>query len=271
MEPGNPLLLDIGNSRLKALPLAAFASDRWQASLSQSELDGKPFQQVLDEVLGRLLDDARSRGAATPALWATGGRRDPEVERWCRSRHWQLHLVRAGESPAPIRLSTSYHRPESLGSDRWLAMIAALQLASPPLVVADAGTALTLDVVLGEGGINSHDGGVILPGLQLARQSLEPCVGELAPDGARRDSPPSVGRSTAEGIEKGALLAAGSAIAALLAELKQQQGCCSLLLTGGDGERLAQAAMLQAWQPRFEPQLTLRGLAAVARAAGRRL
>ncbi len=273
MKSGASVLVDIGNSRLKALPLAAFADNSWPASLSQSDLDGKPFHRALDEVLAPLVDSAQGDGSAgesAPALWATGGRHDPEIEDWCHRRRWPLRLVRAGESGgSPARpLSSGYDRPETLGSDRWLAMIAAVQLAPPPLLLADAGTALTLDVVLSKGGGQSHAGGLILPGLKLSRQSLEPYVGKTGSAGAGQSSGPSpVGRSTAEGVEKGALLAACSAIAALVVALKRQHGRCALLLTGGDGEQLTQTAALKVHRAKFEPQLTLRGLAALARAA----
>ena len=277
MRPQASLLLDIGNSRLKALPLAAFDSDRWQAFLSQSDLESKPFNQALDEVLGRLFDDNGGAGDLAPTLWATGGSCDAEVEKWCRGRRWPLRLVHAEKSWGS--LNNGYDRPETLGSDRWLAMIAAMRLAPLPLVVADAGTALTLDVLLGGGGGHSHLGGLIMPGLQLARQSLEPLVGKTVPAEVSPkinpeinpaiipDSAPSpVGRSTAEGIEKGSLLAACSAIAALVTELRRQHGSCSLLLTGGNGGQLAQMTALRSFKPKFEPQLPLRGLALRAQA-----
>ena len=276
MKPKASLLLDIGNSRLKALPLAALDSGSWQASLSQSDLEGKPFAQALDEALDetlRGLFDDRQGGWAdelAPTLWATGGRHDAEVEQWCHSRRWPLLLIHASESWGP--LSNGYDRPEALGSDRWLAMIAAMQLAPLPLVVADAGTALTVDVLLSKGGGSSHAGGLILPGLKLSRQSLEPYVGNTVATEVGRDSSPSpVGRSTAEGIEKGTLLAACSAIAALVTGLRRRHGSCSLLFTGGDGAQLAQMAELQSSKPKFEPQLPLRGLALRARAAKTRL
>ncbi len=56
MKSGASVLVDIGNIRLKALPLAAFADDSWPAPLRQSDLDGKPFHQALDEVRLRTAD-----------------------------------------------------------------------------------------------------------------------------------------------------------------------------------------------------------------------
>jgi len=56
-----------------------------------------------------------------------------------------------------------------LGVDRWLAMLGARQLHRDNLLVVDAGTALTLDLLDQN---QQHRGGWIVPGLQLAQQAL---------------------------------------------------------------------------------------------------
>lgn len=65
---------------------------------------------------------------------------------------------------------SAYQQPEKLGVDRWLAMMEAYHQADKkPVCVFDVGTAATLDVVDANG---LHQGGFIVPGIQLMRSAL---------------------------------------------------------------------------------------------------
>ena len=59
-----------------------------------------------------------------------------------------------------------YSTFEQLGADRWAAIVGAWQLRRRALCVVDAGTAVTIDLVAASG---RHQGGVIVPGLDLMR------------------------------------------------------------------------------------------------------
>jgi len=62
---------------------------------------------------------------------------------------------------------SAYKEPETLGVDRWLAMVAGVhKYPDQNLLVIDAGSALTFDVVLADG---KHQGGLIMPGLGVLR------------------------------------------------------------------------------------------------------
>ena len=76
-------------------------------------------------------------------------------------------LLRA--KPAGHGVSNSYPEPEALGSDRWLALIAARQLFNGPLAVIDCGTAVTVDALSGEG---KFLGGVISAGPKISAGAL---------------------------------------------------------------------------------------------------
>ena len=67
-------------------------------------------------------------------------------------------------------LEISYDKPSSLGSDRFFAMIGAItHYPKKPLIVIDIGTAMTFDVIDGDG---NHKGGLIMPGLGALRKSF---------------------------------------------------------------------------------------------------
>ncbi len=65
-------------------------------------------------------------------------------------------------------LETRYH-PAQLGVDRWLGLLACRARGRYPAVVVDVGTATTVDLLDSEG---IHQGGYILPGLDMMRSAL---------------------------------------------------------------------------------------------------
>lgn len=67
-------------------------------------------------------------------------------------------------------VSNHYSDMSRMGVDRWLAMLAAFNRVRGACVIVDAGTALTVDAISGEG---SHLGGYILPGRQLQTNVLQ--------------------------------------------------------------------------------------------------
>ena len=68
------------------------------------------------------------------------------------------------------RLTLSYDDPSKFGVDRFLAMLGALErFPDIPLLVIDAGSAVTFDVIDAKG---MHQGGLIMPGIKALRQSF---------------------------------------------------------------------------------------------------
>ena len=68
-------------------------------------------------------------------------------------------------------LINSYEKPNMLGSDRWLAMIATYETNPVKgFILIDIGTAVTIDLVHNSG---LHAGGVIFPGLHKIRETFD--------------------------------------------------------------------------------------------------
>jgi len=68
-------------------------------------------------------------------------------------------------------LVNSYSKPNMLGSDRWLAMIASYERnPKKGFILVDIGTAVTIDHVSNSG---LHLGGIIFPGLSKIRETFE--------------------------------------------------------------------------------------------------
>ena len=85
-----------------------------------------------------------------------------------KSHFKEFHLVDSQKKCN--NLVVAYDDPSSLGSDRFLAMLGAMnQFSKKPLLVIDIGSAMTFDVIDGDG---IHQGGLIMPGLGVLRTSF---------------------------------------------------------------------------------------------------
>ena len=79
----------------------------------------------------------------------------------------EVAVAKVSSSAAGV--TCGYDDPSSLGIDRWLGMMASYSRYQASVLVVDAGSAMTLDLVTAEG---RHIGGYILPGLTLMRDAL---------------------------------------------------------------------------------------------------
>lgn len=70
---------------------------------------------------------------------------------------------------AAFGLTNQYDQAQTLGIDRWLAMLAAWDIYHESTLVVDLGTALTIDYITADG---KFEGGLILPGLKSLRDAL---------------------------------------------------------------------------------------------------
>ena len=143
-----------------------------------------------------------------------------------------LALVQASAEACGVR--NHYQPPERLGADRWAALIAARALLPQDCVVVSLGTALTADALTAEG---DFLGGMIAPGMQLMRASLDAATHALNnTPGQLQDFP----QQTADAIESGVLHALLGVIDAVATRLHERSGApVSCVLGGGDAARIA--------------------------------
>lgn len=86
----------------------------------------------------------------------------------------QPHIVITEQNKYGV--TTRYTNPRLLGSDRWLALIAARPETNNAVCVIDCGSAVTIDVLSKD---NLHLGGFITPGLKLSRKTLGQNTGNI--------------------------------------------------------------------------------------------
>lgn len=236
------LELDIGNSRIKwrlldeqtgATSGLAFAQDQ-AALFSELRKLSAPLMVRISSVRGGAVNDA--------------------IEQWVDAQ-WSLpvHIARVNQAVGGV--SHQYADQTRLGVDRWLAMLAAVQVAKTACVIIDSGTAITIDVVDKRG---LHLGGYITPGLQLMRNSLEQNTGIRL---SKLVSPVSIalGNSTDTAVLNGTLAVQVSLINRVVAETLELDTNTRIFFAGGDAELLAARSNVKEFN--IAPSLVLDGLA----------
>ncbi len=144
-----------------------------------------------------------------------------------------LHL--SHETPLPIRLG--YRTPQTLGRDRIATAVGAWTIAqrldsASDVLVIDAGTAITYDLVTADG---CFVGGNIAPGLALRFKSLHEHTG-LLPLVATDGDTPVVGYDTLTAIRSGVVLGMMGEVRNYIADLKLSHPNLMVFVTGGDGK-----------------------------------
>jgi type III pantothenate kinase len=155
--------------------------------------------------------------------------------------------------------------PPWLGIDRALVGWRAWQQQGKGVLVADAGTALSLTRIDAGG---HFAGGLISAGVALQLRALGaataalPCLAYDAPQGSSSERWPT---TTVEAMHTGCLQATAAAVAAAWRDLQAQPGAgvSQLWLTGGDAERLAPLLHAQQLKPHLAPDLVMEALAAL--------
>ncbi|MBC3767911.1 type III pantothenate kinase [Neptunicella marina] len=148
-EPARTLLIDIGNSRIKY----CYSSD----VSALSYLDDIDYLNQLCKSTSRCLI---SNVASQKQL--------KYITDILNKNQVNIQVLKTQDHVDNLKLG--YQQPESLGVDRWLAMLAVKQFCSTNFAVIDLGTAITCDVVNEE---SEHIGGWIVPGFSTMIESLK--------------------------------------------------------------------------------------------------
>lgn len=227
------LLIDVGNTRIKWLLLAAPSAD----------LKLLNYTDVNHGVLNELADFLNDLKTENVSVLVAAVNQSNELLALLES--YSFHSIfYAKTKDRQAGVTNSYSLPERMGIDRWLAMIAGYtlinqQASSDGVIVVDAGSALTIDVVDTSG---QHLGGYIVPGLRMAQKALfantERVIkyDELLPVKAQNDKLARLGNNTMQCVEYGII----NQIVALINMVVSQYDNYQLVLTGGDCDLLAE-------------------------------
>ncbi|MES1170996.1 MAG: type III pantothenate kinase [Actinomycetota bacterium] len=248
------LLVDIGNTRVKWATLGDGRQSRMHAAAHEGsglalralvrsaprDVSRVVVVSVVDEALSHVLDAAARRrfGVTTEYIRSTS----------------RAHGVTNG-----------YRDTWRLGADRWVSAVGAHALASGrTAVVANVGTALTIDAVSASG---RHRGGAIVPGpATMVESLLSGTHGIRRRAGGRAKSHTMFATDTASALAAGSMFAAAAFVDRALVEAQRElKGRPLLIITGGAAPGLQRYLKSSA---RLVPDLVLRGLAVFAAGAG---
>ncbi len=214
------VLVDIGNSRTKyqvegaEQPVAVTIANNLIEQAWLEEHWGNAKQVVVSSVKrGSLLD---------------------LVANWASSVN--VHLTFVNSEKMRFGITNSYEQPELLGVDRWLSMIGgASKYPNTGLIIVDAGTATTLDV-LDENG--KHLGGWILSGIDLMLKQLGEHTSKVKYD-ISNEASIGFGQNTSECVNNAAWASTVSLIEAGIKQAQSEFAISQCILLGGNAEKLS--------------------------------
>ena len=158
-----------------------------------------------------------------------------------------------------VPLKNQYTYPEQVGQDRLVGAYAAWTMYKKDCIVADFGTAITIDVVTKPG---AYLGGVIAPGLDISLDALATRTA-LLPKVELKEPPELLGRDTANSIRSGLLHGCVALCDGLVTQLKRQYAPkATVVATGGSSDLIAKYARTI---DHLKPHLVLEGLHQLSR------
>lgn len=228
------LLIDIGNTQIKYVLVNDIADlaavNRCQHSENLAEYIGLA-SQVLISCVGHVA-------------------KLTEVKSLCERFNKPYKTIHT--EATTLGIQCAYKKFQTLGVDRWLAILAAREITSLPVAVIDLGTANTCDIVVD----NKHLGGWISPGFSVMRESLLRNTQHVFADTKVPDSM-NVGDTTQDCVSFGCLASQTGFVMMAEQYLSNQYKDYFVLVTGG-GQNLL--SLQNNKRMLFFPNLVLRGL-----------
>ncbi|WP_049630934.1 type III pantothenate kinase [Cellvibrio sp. pealriver] len=165
-----------------------------------------------------------------------GGKLDAELTEWINGFFSVLpQFAQSCEQVGVVK--NGYEVPAGLGVDRWLGLLAGYHLVGGACVIVSCGTAMTVDLLSGDG---SHQGGYIAPGLASIFGSINSSLRLIQIDKERF----SMGLLPGKGTDSAVFAGVSSMVTGVVENgIRQLSGLgennIQLVLTGGDADSLA--------------------------------
>lgn len=223
----NLLLVNVGNSRVA---LATWHDDK------RSDAHHVPADSI-----GGLMREVEALWASLPKsgvkAMVVGSVCPPMLEKLrasCQSTGIEPILVVGEDLPQPMRADVD--APEKVGTDRLCSAAGAFARTKGACIVADFGTALTVDLVADNG---VFLGGTILPGVSLSARALHEHTAQL-PMVEMTVTSKTLGKNTEDAIRNGIWAMLAGALREIAERYATDVGKWPpLVLTGGDAEAMA--------------------------------
>ena len=228
------LLVDIGNTQIK-YALVNEISDLSEVKRCQHIKDLVPYFSSVNQVI------VSSVGHLTLV---------EQLENECERAN--IPFKKINTEANSLGIQCAYEKFQTLGVDRWLAILAAREITQLPVAVVDLGTANTCDIVVN----NKHLGGWISPGFSIMRESLLKNTQQVFAD-TKMPKMLGIGNSTEDCVSFGCLASQAGFVMMAEQYLSSQYDDFYVLVTGGGQISLS---LSENSKVLFFPNLVLRGL-----------
>jgi type III pantothenate kinase len=234
------LLIDWGNSRLKSLLIKDI-----QSVVSNANTLKTVAHDSIDDFIIWLEQEESTCGLRQVLIASVRSHERTQCLVEQLKAYCQYCFV-ASTSNYSAGISCAYSDYSKLGIDRWLGVLAA-GFVQQTVAIIDIGSAITVDVVSGEG---IHLGGQIIPGQRLILKSLQSTDQVLVGNQFKNQSDFKLGKSTSECVNFGVQQLIAAYLSDTIQQLNQRYQVSKYVFTGGGGK---------AWCQRLNsnPQLTL--------------
>ncbi len=155
----------------------------------------------------------------------------------------------------PMPITTKYATPHTLGVDRLAACVGARNYTKGNVLVIDAGTCITYDILTTQ---NQHLGGLISPGINMRLKAMHTFTQNLPL--VRVQAAPLVGNTTEKCLQSGAVNGIFFEIKGLIQQFMQQYEDLSIIIGGGDADFFDKNFELNTF---VVPNLAVEGLHAI--------
>ena len=220
------LVMDIGNTRIKWAKVGADGGLQELQSCLNTEIVASVLKRALKGVKKALIANVAGEAVAQQVL---------------EFMPQSAQVVFIAPQPQACGVLNKY-QANSLGADRWAAMVAAWHMHKQPTIVVNAGTAITIDALARDaatkGGV--FVGGTIMPGLRMMQEALSANTAQL-----KTTLEGKVGAfptNTQDAMRTGCLNAIVGAINVMMQQLEKHSAYLPrLIISGGDANKIAEA------------------------------
>jgi len=239
------LVMDIGNTRIKWAKVGADGNLQEMQSCLNTEIVASVLKRALKGVKKALIANVAGEALAQQVLELM-----PQ----------SVQVVFITQQLQACGVINKY-QPNSLGADRWAAIVAAWRMHKQPTVVVNAGTAITIDALARDaatkGGV--FVGGTIMPGLRLMQEALSTHTAQLKiPLEGKMGVFPT---NTQDAMQTGCLNAIVGAINVMMQQLEKHSAYLPrLIISGGDANKIAEALKPHIKRVIIAENLVLQGL-----------
>ncbi|WP_029408340.1 type III pantothenate kinase [Thiomicrorhabdus sp. Milos-T2] len=224
----NKLFIDIGNSLVKS---ATVIDSQYKTN------DAITLVELLDSKLQKLEENG-----IPSEVYICSVADDAQVEILTSmiQNRWSIFPIRLSSQQNCCGLKSGYEVFTKLGADRWYAMQGGIAIYDCPLIIIDAGTALTIDSVID----GKHIGGFIVPGLYTMHSSLSVSTANLEIEGQDNvnvefNDGQLLANNTQSAILGGTLYMVAAYVNRVIYDLScQMETQFKVLITGGDAVQI---------------------------------